>query len=152
MSNNHTVRIAAASDETAWRALWRGYQSFYEIDLSEAVNDLTWSRIIGSDTPEMGGLLAATAEGAVVGMLNYIIHPNTWSATPVCYLEDLFVDADARGGGAARALIEHLAAMGRDAGWSRIYWHTARDNAQAQILYNKVAERTGWVRYDLDLD
>lgn len=152
MSNTHTVRIATASDETAWRALWRGYQSFYEIDLADTVNDLTWSRISRSDTPDMGSLLAANAQGRTVGMLNYVIHHNTWSVEPVCYLEDLFVDPDARGSGAARALIEHLSAMGRGAGWNRIYWHTARDNSQAQILYNKIAERTGWVRYDLDLD
>ncbi|MFV2035416.1 MAG: N-acetyltransferase family protein [Halocynthiibacter sp.] len=152
MSNVHTVRIANANDKSAWQALWRSYQDFYEIELEDTINDITWDRIIGDDTPEMGALLVETTGGQVVGLLNYVIHNITWSAAPVCYLEDLFVDPDARGGGAARALIEHLSTMGRTAGWVRIYWHTARDNSQAQILYNKVAERTGWVRYDLDLD
>ncbi len=152
MNNTFSVRIATAGDRSAWQALWQGYQDFYEIDLEDAVNDTTWARIVGQDTPDMGALLAETSDGRVVGLLNYLVHKNTWSAAPVCYLEDLFVDPEARGGGAARALIEHLSKMGRAAGWGRIYWHTARDNTQAQILYNKVAERTGWVRYDLDLD
>ncbi|VAW15885.1 hypothetical protein MNBD_ALPHA09-1552 [hydrothermal vent metagenome] len=152
MSDQYTIRAAGAGDKAAWLALWEGYQTFYEIDLDDEVNEVTWGRIVDQNTPEMGALLAETTDGRVTGLLNYVIHNNTWSATPVCYLEDLFVDAAARGGGAARGLIEHLAQMGRDAGWDRIYWHTARDNAPAQILYNKVAERTGWVRYDLDLD
>jgi len=152
MANTFSVRAATAGDKAAWLALWRGYQTFYEIDLDEEVNELTWARITDPDIPQMGALLSVTAEGQAVGLLNYVAHYNTWSAVEVCYLEDLFVTPQARGGGAARALIEHLSHIGRAAGWSRIYWHTARDNTQAQILYNKIAERTGWVRYDLDLD
>lgn len=152
MNTTISIRVATAGDRHAWLALWRGYQTFYEIHLDDAVNELTWSRLIDADLPQMGALLAETAEGKTVGLLNYVVHHNTWSEAPVCYLEDLFVDPQARGGGAARALIEFLTNLGRAKGWDRIYWHTARDNAQAQILYNKVAERTGWVRYDLDLD
>lgn len=152
MSDTYTFRAAGAGDKAAWLALWKGYQSFYEVDLDDEVNEITWARITDRGTPEMGALVAETAEGRITGFLNYLIHNNTWSAAPVCYLEDLFVEQPARGGGAARGLIDKLAQMGRAAGWGRIYWHTARDNAPAQILYNKVAERTGWVRYDLDLD
>ena len=36
-----------------------------------------------------------TRDGAI-GMANYIIHENTWTLTPVCYLEDLFVDPKKR--------------------------------------------------------
>jgi len=152
MSTTFSIRAATAGDKAAWLALWRGYQTFYEIDLDNKVNDLTWSRLIDPDLPEMGALLAESADGGVVGLLNFVVHYNTGSEAPVCYLEDLFVDPQARGGGAARGLIEHLSNLGRARGWYRIYWQTARDNTQAQILYNKVAERTGWVRYDLDLD
>jgi GNAT superfamily N-acetyltransferase len=69
----------------------------------------------------------------------------------VCYLEDLFVDPVARRSGVGRALIEALAAEGRQAGWRRIYWRTAADNATAQALYDRLARRSGWVTYELDL-
>ena len=69
----------------------------------------------------------------------------------MCYLEDLYVDADVRGRGVGRALISSLAEEGHRAGWLRIYWRTASDNATAQALYDKLARRTGWVTYELDL-
>lgn len=152
MSETYSIRMVAAGDEAAWRELWKGYQSFYRVELGENEDTTTWARLVGDDTPGMGALVAETEDGRVDGFLNYVVHKSTWSVEPVCYLQDLFVSEAARGGGAARKLIERLAEMGREQDWYRIYWHTARDNAQAQILYNKVAERTGWVRYDLDLD
>jgi GNAT superfamily N-acetyltransferase len=57
----------------------------------------------------------------------------------------------ARGHGVGRALIEWLAERGRGEGWLRIYWQTAQDNVRAQALYDKLAERTDWLRYELDL-
>ncbi len=60
-------------------------------------------------------------------------------------------EAEARGRGVGRALIEALADRGRNEGWLRLYWQTARDNETAQKLYDKLAARTDWLRYDLDL-
>lgn len=150
MASAFTIRFAEAADHAAWSALWKGYQTFYEIELDEEITEKTWERLLAREP--MGAMLAEDAEGRCVGFLNYVLHPITWSTAPVCYLEDLYVDPASRGAGAARGLIEALAAMGKDKGWHRIYWHTARDNVRAQALYTKLAERTGWVRYDLDLD
>jgi ribosomal protein S18 acetylase RimI-like enzyme len=69
----------------------------------------------------------------------------------VCYLEDLFVEPDFRGRGIGGALIVGLAEEGRQAGWRRIYWRTASDNARAQRLYDRLARRSGWITYELDL-
>lgn len=69
----------------------------------------------------------------------------------VCYLEDLFVAPEARGSGAGRALIEGLAALGREHGWRRVYWHTHEDNYRARTLYDRVVPRTDYIRYDIDL-
>src|SRR6202011_4715776 len=68
-----------------------------------------------------------------------------------CYLQDLFVDEDARGRGAARALIERVAQAARDHGATRYYWHTQEDNAQARALYDQVARFTGFIRYQYPL-
>lgn len=152
MTDSVTIRDADPRDAAGWRALWTGYLTFYEEDLADDVTARTWARLIDPDVPEMASLVCETADHKLVGMLNYVVHPITWSSHPVCYLEDLFVDESVRGQGIARKLIEHLSSRGRSLGWHRIYWNTARDNTQAQILYNKVAERTGWVRYDIDLD
>jgi len=64
-----------------------------------------------------------------------------------CYLQDLFTDAEARGGGVGRALIEAVYERARAAGSTRVYWHTHETNQTAMRLYDQVAERTGFVVY-----
>ena len=144
------IRPLDPADEPDWRRLWAGYLAFYRQALSAETTEATWRALIADGRPEMVGRVAEL-EGRVVGMLNAVIHPNTWFERPVCYLEDLYVDAERRGRGIGRALIEALAAEGRRAGWRRIYWRTADDNFTAQRLYDGVARRSRFITYDLDL-
>jgi GNAT superfamily N-acetyltransferase len=53
----------------------------------------------------------------------------------------------ARGRGAARTLIEGVAAAARERGADRLYWHTQEGNTRARVLYDKVARFTGFIRY-----
>ena len=79
-------------------------------------------------------------------MAHYLFPPAFWSGE-ACYLQDLFTDEAARGRGAARALIEGVAAAARERGADRLYWHTQEGNARARVLYDKVARFTGFIRY-----
>jgi GNAT superfamily N-acetyltransferase len=88
----------------------------------------------------------------VIGFTASVIHEATWSRDPVCYLEDLFVDQSARGKGIGRALIQDLIDLGREHGWSRIYWHTRADNLAARRLYDKFVPADDFVRYRLFLN
>lgn len=63
------------------------------------------------------------------------------------FLDDPFVAPEARGRRVGEARIAEVAAEGRARGWSVIRWIAAGDNARAQALYDRVAERTGWVIY-----
>jgi GNAT superfamily N-acetyltransferase len=87
----------------------------------------------------------------VAGFTISVLHPGSWALTPACYLEDLFVDPEARGRGLGRALIEDLIGLARDNGWSRIYWHTRQSNAAARRLYGQFAEADDFVRYRMVL-
>ena len=64
-----------------------------------------------------------------------------------CYLADLFTNEAARGKGVGKQLIEAVYDRARLAGCSRVYWQTHETNAVAQVLYNKVAERSGFIVY-----
>jgi len=142
------VRPAEARDEVAWRALWDGYCRFYEVSLDESVTTHTWARILDPRAP-VHAVVAEDAGGRVVGMANYILHENTWVRTPVCYLEDLFVDPQARARGVGRALLDWLVAAMTANEWSRLYWMTKETNAQARALYDQYTPRDEFVRYVL---
>ena len=139
------VRPATAADEAAWRPLWDGYCAFYETAIPEHVTATTWRRML--DPAEPVELLVAEREGAVVGFVSYVLHPSTWSVAESCYLEDLFVSPDVRGGGAGRALIEAVIDRAQSRGWSKVYWHTRRDNDRARALYDSFTEADDFVRY-----
>jgi len=140
-----TIRSALPSDKAAWRELWRGYCEFYNADLSDAVTDHTWKRILDPDSAIM--CIVAEVDGRVYGFANCVVHENTWEIQPVCYLEDLFVTPSARGRGIGKALIEWLRNAMRAEGWARLYWTTRENNQQARGLYDQFTQADGFVRY-----
>lgn len=142
------IRPLESRDEVRWRTLWDGYVEFYQASVTADVTDFTWARLLDADCPVFG--LVAEQGGEVVGIVNGVLHENLWAARPVCYLEDLFVDPQARGNGAGKALIDAVVARAQAENWHRVYWRTAADNAQAQALYDKLAKRTGWVTYEVN--
>ena len=79
--------------------------------------------------------------------MHWIFHRSCWTTGDYCYLQDLYVADDVRGGGVGRALIEHVYAEAQAAGASRVHWLTQEDNAQARLLYERIASRSGFVQY-----
>ena len=143
-----TVRPLAEGDAARWRELFRAYGVFYETEFSNELLERVWALMIEPGT----GIdaLVAEHEGQVVGIAHYRSHPDTFSAGRDWYLDDLFVDPDARGRGVASALIEHLHEHAeRVAPGGTVRWITAADNARAQRVYDRVATRTTWVTYEL---
>jgi GNAT superfamily N-acetyltransferase len=62
-------------------------------------------------------------------------------------LQDLFTNDASRGKGVGKALINGVYAQARIAGAARVYWQTHETNLTAMKLYDKVAERSGFVVY-----
>jgi len=145
-----TIRKIEARDEIRWRELWEGYCRFYERELSEGKTRHTWARIMDSASP-VHAIVAERAGEGVTGMAIYIIHENTWTLTPVCYLQDLFVDPKRRAAGVGRQLLDWLLAESKAQGWSRLYWHTRENNYRARGLYDKYTPHSGFLRYVVDL-
>jgi GNAT superfamily N-acetyltransferase len=150
MTEAVTIRAARAEDHERWRLLWRGYCDALDGVVPDAVTDGVWRRILASEEP-IFCLVASLPGTPVVGIANYVLHPHTWSLQTICYLEDLFVAPEARGSGAARALIDGLVALGKTQNWRRVYWHTHDNNYRARTLYDRVTPRTDYVRYDITL-
>lgn len=140
------VRPPRVEDEAAWRGLWAAYNRFYRAEVPEAATVATWASLTTARESAMFGRVA-TRDGALLGFATCLLHPSTWSTAPSCYLEDLYVDPAARGGGAAAALIEAVAEVARARGADRLYWHTQEFNAPARSLYDTLAQRTSFIVY-----
>jgi GNAT superfamily N-acetyltransferase len=140
------VRDPQEPDENDWRRLWHGYNAFYKAQIPEAVTASTWKRMLDPKSVIFGRL--AVVETAIVGFTISVLHDSTWTAAPVCYLEDLFVDPNYRGRGFGRLLVQDLMDRAKQQGWSRLYWHTRATNP-ARNLYDEFTAADDFVRYRL---
>jgi GNAT superfamily N-acetyltransferase len=140
-----TIRPLAPSDRAQWEPLWQGYLTFYKASLTPDISEATFARLTCGSEP-MGGFVAE-CDGKLIGIVHWVIHRSTWNIKDICYLQDLFTAPEARGTGAGRALIEAVKQMARAKGCFRVYWQTHESNIQAQALYDKVAEKSGFIVY-----
>src|SRR5258706_8009416 len=108
MTADLRIRPIAPGDQAAWRPLWDGYNAFYGREgataLPEEITATTWARFFDSAEPVHA--LVAERGGRIVGIVHYLFHRSTTAIELTCYLQDLFTDAQVRGGGIGRALIE----------------------------------------------
>jgi GNAT superfamily N-acetyltransferase len=139
------IRGLEPADHAAWYPLWRGYQAFYKVDIATEVSQVTWTRLNDPAEPMKGAL--AFEDGRAVGLVHHIRHRSCWTVGDYCYLQDLFVDADRRGGGIGRRLIEHVYELARSSGCSRVHWLTQETNKAAMLLYDRIGDRSGFVQY-----
>ena len=142
-----TITPLQPQDRADWLALWNGYLAFYESALDQATTDATFDRLTAHT--ELHGAIARDGDGRALGIVHWLTHPATWTTSDYCYLEDLFVSPDARGAGAGEALIGHVRAWAAQNGSAKVYWLTAESNETARRLYDRVADRSGFIHYQI---
>ncbi len=149
MSPELHIRPVLKDDYHQWKHLWDGYNAFYgrkdATALPDEISRSTWSRFFDSYEPVHA--LVAEQSGQILGLVHYLFHRSTISIQPTCYLQDLFTVEAARGKGVGRALIQEVYRRAADAGSRRVYWLTHETNTTAMKLYDKVAEKSGFVVY-----
>ena len=149
MNDRVTIRAAVRDDYSKWQPLWAGYNAFYgrvgETALSPEITQMTWSRFFDAYEP-MHAMVAEEA-GKLLGLVHFLYHRSTTQIAPMCYLQDLYVAEEARGKGVGRALIDAVYQVAAAAGLPRVYWQTHETNRTAMQLYDKVAEKSGFVVY-----
>ena len=143
--SNLQIRPISAADHAAWLPLWQGYQRFYNAEIAPEVSALTWQRFLDPAEPMFAAL--AWQDEVAVGLVHGIFHRSCWTSGDYCYLQDLFVAGEVRGAGVGRALIEYVYAHAQAAGANRVHWLTQEDNAQARLLYERIADRSGFIQY-----
>ena len=154
-----TLRKLTLQDHARWQTLWDAYTRFYEREPHPAITAHLWQRIHaapqGSAAPAPHGsvyALAAVQTNAsgqehIVGIAHYLPHENTSQLTPVCYLQDLYVDPAARASGVGKQIIDWLIAECKRQNWSALYWNTRETNCRARALYDKYTPQSGFLVY-----
>ncbi len=143
------IRPIEARDAERWRELFSDYGTFYETSFTADVLDGVWAWLLDPAHP-VNGLVASNDDDILVGFAMYREHPDTFTAGPALYLDDLFVDPSARRSGVAAALLVSLRDLARQKGIAQVRWITAADNVHAQAAYNRIARKTDWVTYEMD--
>ncbi|HEU5001509.1 MAG TPA: GNAT family N-acetyltransferase [Actinomycetota bacterium] len=93
----------------------------------------------------------AELDGDVVGMALWFLTFSTWRACHGIWLEDLIVTTPARGRGAGRALLAHLAGVAEAAGYARVEWSVLDWNDPAIGFYRHLGAEPmdEWTNYRL---
>jgi len=86
-------------------------------------------------------VVIAEEGGEAVGFALFFHNYSTFLAQPGIYLEDLYVRPEARGRGAGRALLRHLARLVRERGCGRLEWWVLDWNESAIRFYRSLGAR-----------
>lgn len=143
------VRPLVASDEAEWRRLWTAYLEFYEAGVPEEVYRSSFDRMLAGNSGaanEFRGLIAEV-DGKPAGLVHYLFHRHGWRIENVCYLQDLYADPEVRGTGVGRALIEAVYEKADAEGCPSVYWLTQDFNETARKLYDRIATKTPFIKY-----
>jgi GNAT superfamily N-acetyltransferase len=133
---NWTVRPLHSEDEGRWRELYAGYAAFYKVEQTEAMASRVWGWLL-DPTHSVEGIVAVDRSSRVQGLAHYRDFARPSSASMGGYLDDLFVDPELRGEGAADLLLKELKRIGRERNWTIIRWITADDNYRARGKYDQ---------------
>jgi len=144
------VRPAREDEIDDLMPLMRAYCEFYESDPPDE-GVIKMLRTLITD-PSQGTVFIARQDGKAVGVATLDWKWSSLKGARIGYLEDLYVDPDARGGGIADALIQLCADRCRELDMPALEWLTAPDNQRAQKVYNRTGAEAGtYVEYDLEL-
>jgi GNAT superfamily N-acetyltransferase len=142
------VRQVVPRDEPQWSVLHAGYRSFYKLPADDGVVATTW-QWVEAGAHGLIGLVATDADGMLLGLANLRRFARPSMAGLGLYLDDLFTSPESRGRGVATALLREAGTVASKEGANVVRWITASDNQAARSVYNRVANATPWVTYDM---
>jgi GNAT superfamily N-acetyltransferase len=129
--------------------LMRAYSEFYEVPPDDD-RLLGIARMLIEQPHEGVQFIARGDDGAALGFATVYMTWETLDAGRLAVMNDLYVDAAARGQGLGAALIEECRRFAAERRAGKLAWQTAPDNVVAQRLYERVgATREQWVDYNL---
>lgn len=105
--------------------------------------------LFGSDSKT--NAVICSINNVPVGFAVYFFNYSTWLGKHGLYLEDLYVSTEARGSGAGKALLKHLAKIALSKNCGRFEWSVLDWNEPAIQFYQSIGAKPQpeWVCYRL---
>jgi len=129
-----TIRIATAADVPTILRFIRALAVYEKLESAVVADEATLHATLFGPRPAAEVLLAELA-GAAVGFALFFQSYSTFLAKPGLYLEDLFVEPEARGKGAGLALMSALARIAVDRNYGRFEWSVLDWNEPSLKFY-----------------
>lgn len=139
------------NDREQWEKLYYGYADFYGMPMDVEILDTIWSWVF-DDNNSFFALVAKNETGDAIGFAHCRDMPSPLRGSFVGFLDDLYVKAEYRGTGCVQALYDGLCKLGKNRGWPFIRWITAENNYRGRASYDKIAEKTHWLTYQMPIE
>ena len=148
--NNLTVRELQEDDHEEWLSLYEGYADHYKVQLNPEGVATTWNWLMDSNHSLVG--IVAVLDGKLAGIAHFRSMPSPLRGQEVGFLDDLFVGHSHRGQGVADELIGSVKDRAAAKGWKIVRWITRDENYRARSVYDRLAERSDWITYEMICD
>ncbi|MEG3000645.1 MAG: GNAT family N-acetyltransferase [Comamonas sp.] len=145
-----TIRPAAIADTDTILRFIRELAIYEKAEHEVLSTPAHIHRTLFNAQPAVYGLICEQ-DGAPIGFAIYFFNYSTWQGQHGLYLEDLYVTPQARGAGAGKALLQHLARIAVDKDCGRFEWSVLDWNTPAIDFYDRLdaQPQTEWIRYRL---
>ncbi len=144
------IRALTKDDRAVWEEMFDAYAAFYKTSVGPEAKTAVWNWIFADDPDFWCDV--AEVEGRVVGFAQYQLMHRSLSGAKVCYLSDLFVWPDQRGGGIGRALIDHVIGFARGRGITNVRWLTQEFNYAGRRLYDSYRPKSDFILYSVPVE
>ena len=136
----NTIRPATSADLPLIASLIRALADYeklaHEVRFDEAV---LGAKLFGPRP--YAEVLIGEIDGEAQGFALFFHNFSTFEGKPGIYLEDLFVQPDARGSGLGKALLVHLAALAIERDCARLEWWVLDWNAPSIGFYQSLGAK-----------
>ena len=133
---DYHVSFVSNGDQPEWQHLFAGYARFYNISLPDEVASRVWSWL-RDPAHVLEGLIVRDRNNRVIAIAHVRACPRSLSGCDIGFVDDMYVDPDARGSGAADALVARLQELAKERGWPILRWVTQHFNERGRAFYDK---------------
>ncbi len=143
------IRQINSKDFDKWRSAYHYYAEHYEVALTEEGIKTTWNWLM-DDKQTLRGIVAENKNN-IIGIAHYRAMPSPLRGKYIGFLDDIIIIPEKRGTGIGKQLLHKIKEIGIKEKWSIVRWITKDNNYQARTLYDKVAVKSDWNMYEMDL-